>query len=225
MRTPFSGTVPVLRESAFRAGKIDRQSLSRSPKLDAISRRRGADELSRILADEGAPELHCRRELEVPMRAPSDQGHAHAASRAGDDELHCSDFPRRRGSHDMSLDALQLAVSKTLHGVGISVSRVGALAQEHVVPAFLVNEMSLTRACQDKSHLIAGEAGLQRATISWLCNSLLDFDPVGLRLGVRAHAAVRNGNDKINFAHDAGVSCGNETLYHSGTGTLPGQSP
>src|SRR5258708_4360874 len=94
-------------------------------------------------------------------------------------------FRSGRGSHDISLDSLQLAVlEKHCDASVFGLAAVGGLAQENVVPAFLVKDVAHQGRAQDESHLIAGEAGLQ------LCDHLLryvirllDFDPVRAEAG------------------------------------------
>ncbi len=117
-----------VRERAFRAGKIDQAVAFRdSTEVGGDLHAAGAsDQLSGILADGGASgNLHRRRELEVPRcERHLDQAPPHAATRAGDDELHCSDFPRAAAATISPSIRFNLPSSKNTAMRRYSVSRL-----------------------------------------------------------------------------------------------------
>src|SRR2546425_555102 len=122
-----------VRERTFRTGKIDEAVAFRDSIGEGGSDLHAAgasDQFSGILADDGASgNLQRRRELEIPRcESHLDQGAPHAASRGGD---------------DISLDALQLPVlEKHRNAAILDLAAVGALAQENVIPALFVKDVT-----------------------------------------------------------------------------------
>src|SRR5438034_6485884 len=85
-------------ERSLGTGEIDQAVAACNCVVEAGSDLHAAgapDQFSGILADDGASgNLHRRRELEIPRcEGHLDQCAPHAASRAGDDKLHCPGFP------------------------------------------------------------------------------------------------------------------------------------